>query len=138
MTGIGEPVLPRYERVAFEKDLNQPPGEPMAAFLCPGHPLLDSTAIDLVIERHRDLLRRGTVVVDDRDVGVEVRMLFYLEHAIQDASTTRAGTRRVVSKRMLYVEIDPNRNAKHLAYVPYLDYGPLQEEKADIEKPKPD
>lgn len=114
MIGIGEPVLPRYERVAFEKDLNQPPGEPMAAFLCPGHPLLDST-IDLVIERHRDLLRRGTVLVDDRDVGVEARMLFYLEHAIQDASTTRAGTRRVVFKRLLYVEIDPNGNAKHLA-----------------------
>ena len=110
----------------------------MASLPCPGHPLVDSTATDLVIKRHRDLLRRGTVVVDDRDVGVEVRMLLYLEHAIQDASTTRAGTRRVVSKRMLYVEIDPNRNAKHLAYVPYLDYGPLQEEKADIEKPKPD
>ena len=104
----------------------------MAAFLCPGHPLLDST-IDLVIERHRDLLRRGTVLVDDRYLGVEARMLFYLEHAIQDASTTR-----VVFKRMLYVEIDPNGNAKHLAYVPYLDYGPLQEEEADIEKPKPD
>ena len=95
MIGIGEPVLPRYERVASEKYLNQP-GEPMAAFPCPGHPLLDSTTIDLVIERHRDLLRRGTVLVDDRGVGVVARMLFYLEHAIQDASTTRAGTRRVV------------------------------------------
>lgn len=73
-----------------------------------------------------------------RDVGVVARMLFYLEHAIQDASTTRAGTRRVVFKRLLYVEIDPNGNAKHLAYAPYLDYGPLQEEEADIEKPKPD
>ena len=96
MIGIGEPVLPRYERVAFGKDPNQPPGEPMASLPCPGHPLVDSTATDLVIERHRDLLRRGTVVVDDRDVGVEARMLFYLKHAIQDASTTRAGTRRVV------------------------------------------
>ena len=34
----------------------------------PGHPLLDST-IDLTLERHRDLLRRGAVLVDDRDPG---------------------------------------------------------------------
>ena len=39
---------------------------------------------------------------------------------------------------MLYVEIDPNGNAEHLASVPYLKCGPLQEEEADIEKPKPD
>ena len=38
--------------------------------------------------------------------GTQPRVLFYLEHAIQDASLTRAGERRVVSKRMLYVELD--------------------------------
>ena len=32
--------------------------QPTAAFVCPGHPLLDAT-LDLVLERHRDLLRRG-------------------------------------------------------------------------------
>jgi superfamily II DNA or RNA helicase len=133
MIGIGEPVMPRYERVAFEKDLIQPQGEPLAAFICPGHPLLDST-LDLVIERHRDLLRRGTVLVDERDSGVEPRMLFYLEHSIQDASTTRAGSRRVVSKRMLYVEIDQHGGAKHLSYAPYLDYRPLKAGEADVEK----
>lgn len=133
MIGIGEPVLPRYERVAFEKDLIQPPGKPLAAFLCPGHPLLDST-LDLVIERHRDLLRRGTVLVDEGDAGVKPRMLFYLEHAIQDASTTKAGTRRVVSKRMLYVEIDGTGKARHVAYAPYLDYRPLTDQEADLEK----
>src|ERR1700678_4052266 len=55
LIGIGEPVLPRYERVAFEKDLVAPPGQPPAAFLCPGHPLLDA-ALDVILERHRDLL----------------------------------------------------------------------------------
>ena len=105
LIGIGEPVLPRYERIAFEKSLIAPQGQPLAAFVCPGHPLLDAT-LDLVIERHRDLLRRGTVLVDERDAGTEPRVLFYLEHAIQDASLTRSGERRVVSKRMLYVEMD--------------------------------
>ena len=40
--GAGEPVLARYERIAFEKDLIAPPGQPLAAFVCPGHPLLDA------------------------------------------------------------------------------------------------
>jgi hypothetical protein len=61
-------------------------------------------------------------------------MLFYLEHAIQDAGTTRSGDRRVVSKRVLYVEMDPTGNARHIHYAPYLDYRPLtKDEPAETE-----
>ena len=105
LIGIGEPVLPRYERIAFEKALVAPQGQPLAAFVCPGHPLLDSV-LDLTLERHRDLLRRGTRAGGRARCGHTPRVLFYLEHAIQDASLTRTGERRVVSKRMLYVELD--------------------------------
>jgi SNF2 family DNA or RNA helicase len=132
LIGIGEPVLPRYERIAFEKPLVAPPGQPLAAFVCPGHPLLDA-AIDLILERHRDLLRRGTVLLDERDHGVDPRMLFYLEHAIQDASITRTGDRRIISKRMLYVEIDAAGNTRHLNYAPYLDYRLLKDEEPGLE-----
>ena len=66
LIGAAEPVVARYERIAFEKDLLAPPGKPPAAFLCPGHPLLDAV-LDLTLERHRDLLKRGTVLVDERD-----------------------------------------------------------------------
>src|SRR5437867_6832086 len=131
LIGIGQPVLPRYERIVFEKPLIAPQGQPLAAFVCPGHPLLDAT-LDLVIERHRDLLRRGTVLVDERDTGSEPQMLFYLEHAIQDASITRSGDRRVVSKRMLYVEMDANGVTRHLQYAPYLDYRPLRADEPDL------
>ena len=124
--GIGAPVLARYERVVFEKDLINPQGQNLAAFVCPGHPLLDAT-LDLTLERHRDLLRRGTVLVDTRDPGTSPRVLFYLEHAIQDASVLPSGERRSVSRRMLYVEIDTVGNARHLQYAPYLDYRPLQD-----------
>ncbi len=124
LIGFGEPVLPRYERIAFEKSLVAPQGEPLAAFVCPGHPLLDAV-IDLTLERNRDLLKRGTVLVDKRDPGTQPRVLFYLEHSIQDASFTRAGERRVVSKRMLYVEQDASGNTRHIHYAPYLDYRPL-------------
>ena len=127
LIGIGEPVLPRYERIAFEKSLVAPQGQPLAAFVCPGHPLLDAV-IDLTLERHRDLLKRGAVLVDERDEGDKPRVLFYLEHAIQDASLTRAGERRIVSKRMLYVELDADGVTRHIHYAPYLDYRPLGED----------
>jgi hypothetical protein len=132
LIGVGEPVLPRYERIAFEKALVAPQGQVLAAFLCPGHPLLDAT-IDLTLERHRDLLRRGAVLVDERDTGTAPRVLFYLEHAIQDASVTRAGERRIVSKRMLYVELDAEGNTRHLHYAPYLDYRPLADGEPGVD-----
>jgi superfamily II DNA or RNA helicase len=124
--GFGEPVLPRYERIAFEKEHLAIPGLLPAAFLCPGHPLLDAT-LDLTIDRHRDLLRRGAVLVDDRDPGTDPRMLFFLEHAIQDAHVLRSGERRAISRRVLYVELDAGANARRLNYAPYLDYRPLSE-----------
>src|SRR5262249_54035063 len=97
--GRGEPVLTRYERITFHKDQVSVPGKPLAAFVCPGHPLLDAT-IDLVIERYRDLLKRGAVLIAESDPGEQVRALVYLEHALQDGRTDRTGKRRVVSKRL--------------------------------------
>lgn len=124
LIGLGEPVLPRYERIAFEKDFVAPQGLAAAAFVCPGHPLLDAV-IDLTLERHSDLLRRGTVLVDEQDSGTRPRVLFFLEHAIQDASTVKGGDRRVVSKRLMFVEVDEDGHQRHLHYAPYLDYRPL-------------
>ena len=122
--GSGEPVLSRYERIAFDKSLVALPGRPLAAFICPGHPLLEAV-IDLTLKRHRDLLTRGTVLVDERDAGLRPRVLFSLEHAIQDASQTPRGDRRIVSKRVLYVELDAEGVTRHVRYAPYLDYRPL-------------
>ncbi len=132
MIGMGEPVLGRYERIAFDKPLVAPQGQPLAAFVCPGHPLLDAT-LDLTLERNRDLLKRGAVLVDERDLGTKPRLLFYLEHALQDASVTRSGERRVISKRMLYVELDEAGTTRHVEYAPYLDCRPLREGEPDVE-----
>lgn len=132
LIGTGEPVLSRYERIAFEKSLVAPQGKALAAFVCPGHSLLDAT-IDLTLERHRDLLRRGAGLVDERDAGTTPRVLFYLEHALQDASRTRNGDRRVVSKQMLYVELGPDGASRHLHYAPYLDYRPLKDDEPEPE-----
>lgn len=132
--GTGEPVLPRYERVTFEKALISVPGKPLAAFLCPGHPLLD-TCIDLLLEKHRDLLRRGALLLDSSDPGTNLRALFYLEHAIQDARTDAAGNRRVVSRELQFVEIDQQGSATAAGPAPYLDYRPLTEEEQRLVVP---
>ena len=130
--GIREPVMPRYERITFEKALVNPPGQTLAAFVHPGHPLLRAT-IDLVLERHRDLLRQGTVLVDDRDPGTDPRVLFFLEHSITDASLSSRGERRVISKQVLFVDLDGHCVARQIGYAPYLDYRPLS---ADEPSPK--
>ncbi len=133
LIGVKEPVLPRYERIAFEKSLVSPQGQPLAAFVCPGHPLLDAV-IDLTLERNRDLLKRGTVLVDERDAGTTPRVLFYLEHAIQDAATNRDGSRRIVSRRMMYVEMDGTGGTRHVHYAPYLDFRPLKAGEPGIDE----
>lgn len=129
--GSNEPVLRRYERICFDKDLINVPGKPPAAFVCPSHPLLDAT-IDLTLERHRDLLKQGTILVDDNDHSENVRALIYLEHSIQDARTNSNGTRRIVSRRMQYVEIDAEGNARNAGHAPHLDYRPLSNEEKSV------
>ena len=132
--GRKEPIVKRYERICFEKELISVPGKPVATFICPSHPLLD-TIIDLILERHRDLLKRGAVLVDTSNPGEEVRALVYLEHAIQDARLNTDGRRRIVSRRMQYVEIDSSGGAQTAGYAPYLDYRPLTEEENTVVAP---
>ena len=131
--GRGMPVHRSYERIYFEKDRGE--GLAPTAFVCPGHPLLDAT-IDLILERHRDLLKRGAVLVDETNEtpAKEPRVLVYLEHAVQDgrASPARDNKGQVVSRRMQFVEIDSNGNVRNPGPAPYLDYRPLREEERPL------
>jgi len=129
--GRGPPVQKKYERVTFEKSLISVHGRPPATFLCPGHPLLDAV-IDVVLERHRTELKRGTLLVDPTDEGEDPRVLLYLEEAIQDGRTNRDGGCRVVSRRLHFVEVDEVGNTKTGGYAPYLDYRPLEEDEPEL------
>ena len=132
LSPIARPVLRRYERISFDKTLSANGAHPVADFVCPGHPLLDSV-IGSTLESHQDLLRQGTVLVDDQDYSTDPRVLFFLEHSIQDASITKSGSRRVVSRRMLYVELNGEGKTRHAEYAPYLDYRPLSADEPDGE-----
>jgi superfamily II DNA or RNA helicase len=122
--GTGVPVLTRYERICFEKDLIHLRGKPVAEFICPGHSLLDSV-VDIIEEQYRSLFKQGAIFIDEKDPGVEPRALIYLEHSVVDGRTVAGGNRRVVSRQMQFVEIDRQNRARQAGYAPYLDYRPL-------------
>jgi len=120
-------VLPAYERIAFEKELVAVQGHPLAEFVCPGHPLLEAT-VDLILFDHRDLLRRGALLVNPADASEDVAALAYLEHSIVDARPNRNGGPSVVSRRMEFVELTET-GARGAGAAPYLDYRPATPEE---------
>ncbi|GAA1311849.1 RNA helicase [Planotetraspora silvatica] len=118
---VGVPVLRRYERVTFDRDLVRPAGRPRADLLAPGHPLLDAV-VSLVIERYGTQLKQGAVLVDRRDVGEEPHLLVAVSQEVAD------GDARVIAKRFDFVEIGP-ASARTAGAAPYLDYAPATEQE---------
>jgi superfamily II DNA or RNA helicase len=131
---ITDPVLRKYERVCFEKQyvrLLDRVGAPMASLIHPAHPLMQSV-VDLVLEQHRNKLKQGAVLVDLDDASVVPKLLFMLDHCVKEGG--EAG--RVISRRLQFVDIDPNGNATNAGWAPHLDLQPfdLTDEKliADV------
>ena len=126
--GYGAPVLQRYERVCFDSEYLTIPGQPLASLLCPGHPLMEAT-IDLVRERHADVLKRGAIFVDGNDASTDARLLFYIEESIRDGVRVSRGEQRTISRRVHFVEIREDGAALNAGYAPYLDYGAPTEDE---------
>ena len=117
--GVGAPVQARYERVTFDKNFVDE--QPRAHLVCPGSPLLEAT-ISCTLDQHVDVLKRGTILIDDNDQGTEPRLLFTLEHVVRDGRKGRHGAYNVVSQRLEFVEVGPDKVFKHAGAAPYLDY----------------
>jgi superfamily II DNA or RNA helicase len=117
--GLGAPVLRRYERVTFDRELIRSPGRPHAALIAPGHPLLDAV-VDLTVERHATLLKQGTILIDREDHGEQPRLLVALRQEITNGHQPPL----LVSRRFDFVEIDPKGTARSAGPAPYLDYEP--------------
>ena len=127
-----EPIARKYARICFDKDLIQVDKKADAAFVCPGHPLLDAT-ISLTLKRERETLKRGAMLVDPHDPGDEPRVLFYLQGAIQDAAPSQGRDYSVISREVHFVEIDSAGRIHEAGAAPYLDYRPLDaQERARI------
>ena len=119
--GVTLPVQRQYERICFDKALIE--GPPLAQFICPGHPLLD-TVVDLIQAQYHPLLRAGAYLVDPTDPGTTPRALFFLQQTIRDAA------QRPVSREVHFVEVTAQDDGLHLrdgGFAPYLDYRPPTE-----------
>ena len=127
--GMGLPVVERYERICFEKDkVDQ---QPRAHLVCTGSSLLDA-AIDLILEQHGQLMKRGAVLVDENDASETPRLLFYLEHAIQDGRRNRNGDPLTISKRLQFIEVGEDGDYGSAGAAPYLDYRSLPESESEL------
>ena len=123
------PVLEKYERVTFDKNLTRVEGRPRADLLAPGHPLLDAVT-DLIIERHGTLLKQGTMLKDEHDPGTEPRLLVAVTHEITDGHQPA----HTVAKKFGFVEVD-SVGANAAGEARYLDYKPLDESERMVAAP---
>ena len=124
------PVLKRYERVCFTKEAVRPldkPGVPFAVMLHPGHPLMLSVS-DILLEQHGNLLRQGTILVDQTDDGEQPHLLFLLTHEI------KSGDGAVLSKRLQFVRVAPDGTATFAGWAPHLDLEPLAPDNRELLK----
>ena len=131
LIGRGDPVLERYRRICFDKA--RITGQPQAALVAPGHPLLDSL-IDLTLERYRGLLTRGAVLVDVANRHNAPRVLVALRHAIRDGRTVRNRQPQIISERLQFVWLDEAGRAADGGPAPYLDCRPAEESEQGMVK----
>jgi superfamily II DNA or RNA helicase len=118
-----DPVLKRYERVCFEKQavrLLDRVGAPMASLIHPGHPLMQAVT-DLILQQDRNKLKQGAILVDPGDMGLTPKVLFMIDHAVKEGSDQS----HVVSRRLQFVEIDPQGKAVNAGWAPHLDLEPI-------------
>ena len=125
-TGRGAPIQKNYERVCFEKNhINQ---QPVAAFVCPGHPLLEAV-LGLVNERYGSLMKQGSVMIDEADAGDEVSAIFLLEHSVQDGLTVSSGKPHILSEKLQFAAIGRNGNVTDAGIAPHLNLRPAKPEE---------
>lgn len=119
--GFGEPVPKSYNRVCFAKE--NCAGDIPAELIAYGHPLL-SAIIAVTLEKFGDVLKRGTIFIDD-DAGKNFRVLFCVETKIIDERT------QLLDKRLHFVEISADGRA--LPAKSYSDYrSPNHDERENI------
>ncbi len=118
----------RYERVCFDRAQRSIEGRPQAAFLAPGHILLDAL-VERLLQQHGALLTRGATLVDPSEEAQSVRAMVAIENEIHDGRSTSRGGRHTVWRSIDYVEIDEQGKVVRAGPAPYLDYQPVPEQQ---------
>ena len=124
--GTGATIQKKYERICFEKSrINQ---QPVATFVCPGHPLLEAV-ISIIREEYEQLMRQGAILVDDADPGDAISAVFLLEHSVQDGRTTSLGKPHIVSQKLQFAAVDKTGRTVDAGIAPHLNLRPAKPEE---------
>ena len=120
----GGHIQSEYERVTFDKDCVTSDSNILRAELvCPGHPLLTGL-VSTIHDKYADALSAGVTLVDETDLSDRVRVLVALEHSVSDGRIEN-GSRKTISRRFQFVEIDEAGNISDPGAEPYLNYRPV-------------
>jgi superfamily II DNA or RNA helicase len=126
LIGTGAPVQKKFERICFNKNLiNQ---QPVAEFVCPGHPLLEAV-ISIIREQHGHLMKQGAVMVDEADMSEDIQAVFLMEHSIEDGRKTSAGKPQTVSQRLQFASILEDGTVANAGIAPHLNLRAATEEE---------
>ena len=100
-------ALPIYKSVCFSKSICAD-----AELISIGHPLLNAV-IDLTLERFGDVLKQGTIFIDDN--AKNRRVLFYIQITIRDALSE-------LCRRLHFIEVVEDGSICAVSSAPWLDY----------------
>ncbi len=115
------PVLPRYERICFDKSEIHVDGRPMADLVHPAHPLM-AALLDVTLGDHRAKLKQGAVLLDPADPGDQPSLLLLVDHSIREGTGANTHT---ISQRLQFVRADATGNMSFAGWAPHLDMQPL-------------
>lgn len=122
---FSEPIADKYKRICFAKKNCYIAGIE-ATLISHGHSLLDSVT-SLILEKYGEVLRQGTIFIDENSDEQNFKLLFYIETKIQD------GRMQIVSRKLHFVEILEIGEAVTIKSAPYLDYeSPTDEERQKV------
>ena len=127
--GVPYPIAKSYDAVTFEKEYVHVDGRiDDATLICPGHPLLNAL-IGEILGKNQNLLKQGTIFIDDTASGKKDRLLFFIEDVLEDGRVDSTGRPVKASHRLHFIEIYKDGTVESAGLAPYLDYSvPSQEE----------
>jgi hypothetical protein len=130
-------IQKRYERVTFEKKLINVEKQPIAEFICPGRPLLDSV-IDLILQTYGHVLKIGTALVDPRNSSAEPYVLYYALNSIFDSTVDPDGNQHKISKQLNFISINETGEPSASGPAAYLDFRAPNKDEEGIVRTKLD
>ncbi len=110
-----------YNSICFEPQRYHELSGKCAQLIGIGHPLLQAMVTRVLSLNHRPL-RHGAVLIDDQNLGMQPRLLVYLEQAIISGHQSAEGRPRELERGAWCVEISKDGQVMYPDDAPWIDY----------------